>query len=1147
MSLHFVFGASGAGKSYYIYQKIIRESIQNPKKQYLVLVPEQFTMQTQKELVRMHPRKGILNIDVLSFERLAFRVLEETGYLCEDVLEETGKSLVIRKVAQNHKKELSVLGEKMKRQGYISEMKSMVSELRQYEVSKEDMEKMLECAKDKPELYYKLKDIAVLYDGFFEYLEGKAITREEVLEVLGSVAGKSKKLKESILVLDGYTGFTPIQQNVLEKILPLCEEMYVTVTIGEGERPYVQSDATNLFYLSKQTVSRLCQTASRVGCPVDDVKIKGNARFFHQPALAFLEQNLFRSKRNCYTERQDSIRVLECANPKEEMEYVSGMIHRMVRQKKMRWRDFAVITADMDTYADYAKKMLERYEIPCFIDEKQTVLMNPFIEFLRACIDMLIENYSYESVFRFLRCGLLDLTEEEMDVLENYMLGMGIKSWKKWQKEWTLAYRGENPEEVVKIEALRVRLMELLEGFTLRMKVRKATVSERVRAFYEFIVSCRIQQKLKKSEQYFEAHGEVGKAKEYSQIYAIVMDLFDKMVQVLGEESVSLREFKELLEAGLSEAKVGIIPPSTDQVLVGDMERTRLKDIQVLFFVGVNDGKIPREDGGGKILSELNREDLKLSEVALAPTAKENLYTQKFYLYLNLTKPSNQLFLSYSKQGADGEAILPSFLIGNLRKMFADLPVEKVRQNDSFAFEKTEQAFAYLAKGFQNIRKETPSKYWQELFLWFVSQEEWQERVKGLMKSAFPKKIADNIGRSVAKALYGQILENSATRLELFAKCACAHFLSYGLELKERTAYEFNAMEMGNVLHSGLERFARHIKEQGVEWDEISLEEMEKLADSCVEEAVDSYGNTVLQSDARNAYMVNRVKRMMRRTVWALAKQMEQGEFKPSRFEVSFAMADSLESVNIALSEEETMKLKGRIDRVDVCEDSENVYVKVIDYKSGSTAFDLVALYHGLQLQLVLYLNAAMELEQRAHPDKNVLPAGIFYYNIKDPIVDCVEKESEESLNQRLLKQLRMNGLASADPEILKRLDKGLEEKGVSSNSIPVSINKSGGLSKTSSAVDEEHFELVSGYVKHKIQEIGQRILKGEASVSPYEMGQRNACQYCPYQGACGFDEKKEGCGYRRLAQVKSEEIWKGMEEQMQESEKAENEKGEKK
>ena len=221
MSLHFVFGASGAGKSYYIYQKIIRESIQNPKKQYLVLVPEQFTMQTQKELVRMHPRKGILNIDVLSFERLAFRVLEETGYLCEDVLEETGKSLVIRKVAQNHKKELSVLGEKMKRQGYISEMKSMVSELRQYEVSKEDMEKMLECAKDKPELYYKLKDIAVLYDGFFEYLEGKAITREEVLEVLGSVAGKSKKLKESILVLDGYTGFTPIQQNVLEKILPL--------------------------------------------------------------------------------------------------------------------------------------------------------------------------------------------------------------------------------------------------------------------------------------------------------------------------------------------------------------------------------------------------------------------------------------------------------------------------------------------------------------------------------------------------------------------------------------------------------------------------------------------------------------------------------------------------------------------------------------------------------------------------------------------------------------------------------------------------------------------------------------------------------------------------------------------------------------
>lgn len=1144
MSLHFIFGASGAGKSYSIYQKIIQESIQNPKKQYLILVPEQFTMQTQKELVRMHPRKGILNIDVLSFERLAFRVLEETGYLCEDVLEETGKSLVIRKVAQNHKKELSVLGEKMKRQGYISEMKSMVSELRQYEVSKEDMEKMLACAKDKPELYYKLKDISVLYEGFFEYLKGKAITREEILEVLGSVAGKSKKLKESILVFDGYTGFTPIQQNVLEKLLPLCEEMYVTITIGEGERPYVQSDATNLFYLSKQTVAKLCQIATRVGCPVDDVKIKGNHRFLNEPALAFLEQNLFRSKRKCYDRKQNSIRILECTNPKEEMETVAIKIHEMVRKNKMRWRDFAVITADMDVYADYAKKMLERYEIPCFIDEKQTILMNPFIEFLRACIDMLIENYSYESVFRFLRCELLDITEEEMDTLENYMIGTGIKSWKKWQSEWTRTYRGEDPEEVKEMEELRKRLMGIFEEFTLRMKVRKATVAERVRAFYEFIVTCRIQEKLKQSELYFEKKKETGKAKEYSQIYAIVMDLFDKMVQVLGEESVSLREFKELLEAGLSEAKVGMIPPSTDQVLVGDMERTRLKDIQVLFFVGVNDGKIPREDGGGKILSELNREDLKVAEVALAPTAKENLYTQKFYLYLNMTKPSKQLFLSYSKQGADGEAMLPSFLIGTLRKMYIDLPIEKLKPENNFIFEKQNQAFLSLAKGFQTIRKENPSSDWQELFLWFSSQEEWQEKVKGLIESAFPKETVDKIGKSVAKALYGQVLENSATRLELFAKCACAHFLSYGLELKERVAYEFNAMDMGNVLHFGLERFARHVKEQGAEWDEMKLEEMEKLADSCVEEAVEAYGNTVLQSDARNAYMVNCVKRMMRRTVWALAKQMEQGEFRPSRFEVSFAMADSLESVNIALSEEERMKLKGRIDRVDICEDEQNVYVKVIDYKSGNTSFDLVALYHGLQLQLVLYLNAAMELEQKAHPGKHVLPAGIFYYNIKDPVVDCMEKESEDELNRRLLEELRMNGLASAELEILKRLDRGLEEKGGSSISIPVKRNKKDGkISSNSSAVDEAHFELVSAYVKHKIQEIGQNILNGEVSISPYEMGQRNACQYCPYQGTCGFDEKKEGCQYRRLAQVKSEEIWKGMEEQMNQSAK---EKGEK-
>ena len=1126
MPLHFIFGASGAGKSHYIYQKIIQESMEHPERQYLVLVPEQFTMQTQKELVMMHPKKGILNIDVLSFERLAYRVLEETGESCAQVLEETGKSLVLRKVSQEKKKELKILGEKMKKQGYISQMKSMVSELKQYEVTKEDMDLMLDYAKNKPELYYKLKDISVLYRGFFDYLEGNFITQEEVLEVLGRMAGKSGKLAGSVMVLDGYTGFTPIQLQLLERILPLCETMYVTVTMDDRLDPYRPGSPHHLFHLSRETVSKLCKLAGAAGSQIEETWVKENGRFSANKPMAFLERNLFRFRKEVYTEEQQAVHIRESRNPAREMEETALMIRRLMREEGYRCRDFAVITGDMETYADHAARAFDKFDIPCFIDRKKSVFMNPFVEFLRSAVDMLLENYSYESVFRLLRCGLLDLPCRDMDRLENYVLGMGIRGFRKWQEEWVLHYRGEKPEEVPEIDRIRQQLMDTLAPFTEQMKTRKGTVRERVLAFYEFITACGIQEKLDRSGKEFVKENAMDRAKEYEQIYPMVMDLFDKMTEVLGEEKVSLREFKELLEAGLSEVKIGIIPPSSDQVLVGDMERTRLKDIRVLFFVGVNDGKIPREDAAGKILSDLNREDLKASSVALAPTYRENLYTQRFYLYLNMTKPSDKLYLSYSRADDGGEPMTQSFLIGAVRKLFPALVLERPFEDAVWDVENPKSALAYLAWGFKEILEREPSLLWKELFSWYKKQDAWKQTMENMVEGAFRINPEDEIGRSVARALYGITLENSATRLELFAQCACAHFMAYGLELKERARYEFSPMDMGNVLHSGLESFAKKMHQRGLSWTALDEVQMDEMAEDCVEEVVSYYGNTVLKSSARNEYMVSRVKRMMKRTIWALTKQMEQGAFTPSRFEVSFAMADSLESINIALSKEEKMKLLGRIDRVDTCEEEDKVLVKVIDYKSGNTSFDLLALYHGLQLQLVLYMNAAMELEQRNHPDKQVVPAGIFYYNIKDPVVEKVEEEDPEALNRRILKELRMNGLASSDRGVLEKLDENLSANGTSSLCVPVTINKDGSLSRNSSAVSPEQFRLISNYVNQKMKEIGRRILAGEAETQPYEMGKRNACQYCPYKGACGFDEKTAGYHYRRLNPLKPEEIW---------------------
>ena len=1144
MALQFIFGGAGAGKSYYIYNNIIQQSIENPEKQYLILVPEQFTMQTQKEIVTMHPRKGICNIDVLSFERLAFRVLTEMGESQRVLLEETGKSMVLRRVAQEKKKELKILGAKMDKQGYISQMKSMVSELRQYEISAEDLEDILENLASSPELYYKLQDIKTLYQGFFDYLEGSFITQEEVLDAMGRVAPLSKKLKDSVLVLDGYTGFTPIQIQLLETLLDICQEIYVTVTIAAGEDPYKMGSPHELFYLSKQTVASLLRIAKEKKISWKEYWIpegKGTyqGRFADNPPMAFLEKNVFRYRKKKYPKPQNAVQIYEAQNPASEMEMTAGQIRRLVRTKGYRYRDFAVITGDMQVYAPAASRAFKRYEIPCFIDEKHSVFLNPFVEYLRAAVDMIVENFSYESVFRMLRCGLNDISTEEADRLENYVIAMGIRGFSRWQQEWVRSYRGENPEECVQIDRIRASLVEKWQPFYKKMKTPDASVRTYTEALYEYITANKIQEKLKEFTKNFEAEGNLSLVKEYSQIYEIVMNLLDKLVEILGDKKVRIREFKEILEAGLSEAKVGIIPPTSDQVLVGDMERTRLKDIKIVFFVGVNEGKIPKEQQAGKLLSDLNREELKgsLKErgLSLAPTAKENLYTQKFYLYLNLTKPSERIYLSYSRLSSSGEAMSPSFLVAQIQKLFPDA----VREWDVPLF--AESRYGALDRLSEEIRKQDrTSPVFEELMSWFTSQKEYRELVNRLIDAAYYVNPQESISKGVAEALYGTELSNSASRLEQFAKCACSHFLSYGLMLRERVRYEFNMADMGTFLHNSLDLFARKVREQGKSWIDLEDAERDALAENCVTEVVEKSGETILLSSARNAYIINRVKRMVKRSVWALQNQLKQGEFYPALTEWAFGEKDNIDSLNFDLAAGQKLYLKGRIDRIDVCQDKENhLYVKVIDYKSGTTQLDLIKLYYGLQIQLALYLNAALELEKKRFPDKIVQPAGVFYYNTKDPILNKEDVKNPENPQEEILKKLKMDGICSSEPEILQKLDKNLAVgKSVESFAVPVKYTAKGTFSSNSKVANQKEFAIMMEYVQDKAKKIGREILKGNTSVNPFEWKKENACEYCPYKEICGFDEKLPGYEYRKLEKDKSSNLWCLMEEEMERGEK---------
>ena len=1140
MSLRFYFGPSGSGKSHRIYEEIMQRAAQEPGRNFLIIVPDQFTMQTQKDLVMRSDRGGILNIDVLSFGRLSHRILEEVGTKEMPVLDDTGKSLVLQKIAADLKEQLPAMGSLLHKQGYIHEVKSAISEFMQYGISTQDMDKLIASAEKRGALVMKLRDLKTLYRGFQDYIRDHFITTEETLDVLRRSLVKSKILPDSVVVFDGFTGFTPIQNRLIQELMRVCEETIVTVTIGEEEDPYQMDGEQKLFHLSKKTVADLVKLAAEAEVTRrEDVFVKGGPnRFAEAPALCYLEQNLFRYQYEPYTEKQHEIHMFEALSPREEVHQTALYIRKLIREEGLTYRDIAVVIGDLEGYASYVETEFGQLEIPCFLDRTRGIVLNPMIEYIKSVLQLYIRDFSYDTVFHFLRSGMADISREEIDELENYVIRTGARGYRTYSRLFTRKteemQQGSGQEDTERAEETMERLNRIRQQFADTVEILhmapRAKAGEYVDHLYDFLEQNQVQQKLLNYQQQFEQEGDLAKAREYAQIYRLVMDLLDQIYELLGEEEISLQEFADILEAGFGEITVGTIPQNVDRIVVGDMERTRLKQVKVLFFLGVNDGNIPKNASKGGIISDMDREFLIESGTEMAPSPRQQMYIQRLYLYLNMTKPSERLYLSYAKVNSDGKGIRPSYLIDTVRKLFPQLAVEYPQNRSRLEqIEGRQEGARYLAEELREYADGTlREEERQDFYLMYRAYEADPEGRDRLTAAAFRRYKESGLSRIVARALYGRQLENSVSRLETYAACACRHFLQYGLSLQEREEFGFEVSDMGNVYHAVLENFAGKLAESGRTWWDFD----ENFATQAIKEAVEgyaaTYGETVLYSSARNEYAITRMSRILTRTVLTLQQHLKQGSFQPDDYELSFRFAEDLDSIHVDLSEEEKMHLQGRIDRIDVSEDAEHVYVKVIDYKSGNKKFDLAALYYGLQLQLVVYMNAAMELESRKHPDKEIVPAALLYYHIDDPTIETPVELTQEQINEEILTKLRMNGVVNSDPAVVERLDRFLQDK---SKVIPVEKKKDGSFSARSGILSREELQVVSAYVDTKIRQIGREILDGKIAANPYEKGNEEACTYCAYKKVCGFDGSIPGYEKRQLEDLDKQTLMQRMQE----------------
>lgn len=1137
MSLRFCFGPSGSGKSHRIYEEIMQRAAEEPGRNFLIIVPDQFTMQTQKDLVMRSDRDGILNIDVLSFGRLSHRILEEVGTKEMPVLDDTGKSLVLQKVAADLKEQLPAMGSLLHKQGYIHEVKSAISEFMQYGISTQDMDKLITSAQKRGALAMKLKDLKTLYRGFQDYIRDHFITTEETLDVLRRSLSKSKILKGSVVVFDGFTGFTPIQNRLIQELMRVCAETIVTVTIGVGEDPYKMDGEQKLFHLSKKTVADLEKLAAEAEVERgEDLFVKGGPnRFAKAPALHYLEQNLFRYQYEPYAGEQQEIHMFEALSPREEVHQTALYIRHLIREQGMTYRDIAVVIGDLEGYASYVETEFGQLEIPCFLDRTRGIVLNPMIEYIKSALQLYIKDFSYDTVFHFLRSGMADISREEIDELENYVIRTGARGYRTYSRLFTRrteelqgnAEGSEQAEEktMERLNRIRQQFMDAVEILHMGSQEK---AGDYVSHLYDFLEQNQVQQKLLNYQQQFEKEGDLSRAREYAQIYRLVMDLLDQVYELLGEEEISRQEFADILEAGFGEITVGTIPQNVDRIVVGDMERTRLKQVKVLFFLGVNDGNIPKNASKGGIISDMDREFLIESGTEMAPSPRQQMYIQRLYLYLNMTKPSEQLYLSYAKVNSEGKGIRPSYLIDTVRKLFPAMSVEYPQNRSRLEqIEGRQEGARYLAEELREYVEGTlPEEERQDFYLMYRAYEADAAGRDLLTRAAFRRYRESGLSRIVARALYGQQLENSVSRLETYAACACRHFLQYGLSLQEREEFGFEASDMGTVYHAVLENFAGKLAESNLTWWDFTENFAAKAVKESVEAYAATYGETVLYSSARNEYAITRMSRILTRTVLTLQKHLKQGSFQPDDYELSFRFAEDLDSIHVDLSEDEKMHLQGRIDRIDVSEDAEHVYVKVIDYKSGNRKFDLAALYYGLQLQLVVYMNAAMEMESRKHPDKEIVPAALLYYHIDDPTIETPVELTDEQINEQILAKLRMNGVVNSDPGVVERLDRYMQDKSVV---IPVEKKKDGSFSARSGVLSREEMQLISSYVDAKIRSIGREILDGKIAANPYEKGNEEACTYCAYKKVCGFDGSIPGYEKRQLEDLDKQALMQRM------------------
>lgn len=1118
MSVRFLLGASGSGKSRQIYNEIIQASIKEPERNFYLIVPEQYTMEAQRELVTMHPAGGMMNIDAIGMNRLAYRVFDELGISTGQVLEDFGKSMLIKKILCEQQDTLQVYGSYYDKLGFVDEMKSMMSEIFQYNIKQDTIDEIMEQIPEDSVVAGKMQDIRHIYEEFEAFAGERYIVAEQLVELLTRHVGQSKLVCGSSLYFDGFTGFTPVQLELVEKLMTCADDLTFSFTLDDRDQKYEHIKDYELFYLTKTTIKKLTEAAAAAGVEIESpVVLPGtiNYRLGENRELFFLERNLFRSPYQKWKQPLERIHLTATGDAQDEIVFVASTIRRLVREKGYRYKDIAIVAGDLEQASHIYERVMDEYEIPVFIDANACLKANPCAETIRSVLAVLADDFSYDSVFRFLKAGMTDLSFEDIELLENYALKRGVRGYSRWNRAVSENYEKTSP---VNVEEIRQAFMKMFGDIRKVFADKKAVTKDYVEALYDFLLQIHMYEKLEARKNELYEENRINEGDAYGQIFEKTVRLFDKIEELLGDTKMSVKEFYEIVDTGLSDIEVGVVPPTVDRVLIGDITRSRLNHIKVLFFTSVNDGIVPKAPKKGRILSDRDRDILSDCGLELAPSDKQNSYIEQFYIYTILTKPSDHLYISYHKLSASLESMRPSYLLGRISSIFASLQAEEY--DAAFCMPDTvNRSLRRILRTEEDDSEDAESRILTRI----LTEKGFARELTAIYKGRTYRNVAEQLPPETIALLYGRYLHASVSKLELYARCGFAYFLKYGLRLKEREMYQVDVRNVGVILHSVMEGLFKQVRDtRNNDWENFPEDERMLMVTELVNRAAEESAGDFFEDNARNAYMLQMIERMAQTSAGMLQKHIRLGSMKPGMLEKTFDSAkDEVGSYLFELPNQIQMSINGKIDRVDVEEEDGTVYIKVIDYKSSTRKLSLEEVLNGEQLQLVTYSAIAYEIEKMIYPDKNIQIAGLLYYSFDDPVIEIESSEidtdteqpefsDQEKLDAERMEKMKLQGFVNESPAVIQKMDHTCNQ------SLPVKLDKNGDIKKSENVVSADQIRTIMELTRENIEELGSQIAEGKITIEPYKNKSNTGCDYCEFKNICHFDVKNGGNQYRR-------------------------------